>query len=78
MDLSDSITYNFGQAERGIALLIHNKNFESKYGTRNGDELDRRHLKKIFKELGFKILSFEDQKADEMLKIATDSKEPFF
>ncbi|VDI05141.1 Hypothetical predicted protein [Mytilus galloprovincialis] len=72
MDSSDSITYNFGQAERGIALLIHNKNFESKYGTRNGDELDRRHLKKIFKELGFKILSFEDQKADEMLKIATD------
>ncbi|XP_063447430.1 uncharacterized protein LOC134726961 isoform X2 [Mytilus trossulus] len=72
MDSSDSITYNFGQAERGIALLIHNKYFESKDGTRNGDELDRRHLKKIFKELGFKILSFEDQKADEMLKIATD------
>ncbi|XP_052068645.1 caspase-6-like isoform X1 [Mytilus californianus] len=73
MDSSDSIIYNFDKAERGIALLIHNKNFESEeLGTRNGDELDRRHLKKIFKDLGFKILSFEDQKADKMLKIAAD------
>lgn len=72
-DSSDSTIYKFGQAEKGIALLIHNENFV-KQSDRKGDEKDRENLKTVFKELGFKTLSFKNQNADEMLKIGADGK----
>ncbi|CAG2194584.1 CASP7 [Mytilus edulis] len=66
--------YNFNQKERGIALLIHNEYFlqSSGYQDRRGDDRDYRRMKKIFKRMGFKVCSFRDQTAKEMLRIADE------
>lgn len=66
--------YNFNQKERGIALLIHNEYFlqSSGYQDRRGDDRDYKRMKKIFKRMGFKVCSFRDQTAKEMLRIADE------
>ncbi|XP_063444348.1 uncharacterized protein LOC134724919 isoform X2 [Mytilus trossulus] len=66
--------YNFNHKERGIALLIHNEYFlrSSEYKDRPGDNRDYKRMKKIFKTMGFKVCSFRDQTAKEMLQLADE------
>lgn len=74
MDISDgSCSYNFDQKERGIALLINNRNFKTT-NNRKGDEIDQQNMIKLFDDLGFKTCSYEDQTADGMRVIATKRK----
>ena len=69
----ESNVYNFNYKERGIALLIHNEHFK-KLPPRPGDDTDRKHMKKVFKSMGFKVCSFKNLKKSQMLQLADDSK----
>ena len=74
MDPINADTYNFNKEERGIALLFHNEFFQRKsmYKDRSGDDIDYKHMKKIFKILGFKVCSFRNKTSKEILQIATE------
>ena len=74
MDPINADKYNFNKEERGIALLFHNEHFKKtlSYDDRRGDKIDYKHMKKIFKMLGFKVCSFRDKTKKEILQIATE------
>lgn len=67
-------TYDFTEKKRGIALLIHNEFFlpSSYFPDRPGDDKDYKHMKKLFKGLGFKVCSFRNKTKSEILQIVED------
>lgn len=77
MDPINDDKYNFNKEERGIALLFHNEFFQrkSRYKNRPGDNIDYKHMKKIFKMLGFTVCSFRDKTRKQILQIAREVAE---
>ena len=72
-DVVDTKTiYKMSRAPRGIAIIINNKNFLSSTGMdpRNGTDVDRDALEKLFKSLKFGVKIFNDVTTDGIKQIA--------
>ena len=68
--------YKMSCATRGIAVIINNKNFLRSSGMdkypRNGTDVDRDALEKLFKSLQFEVRIHNDVKKYDIRKIAKD------
>ncbi|XP_067055298.1 uncharacterized protein [Acropora muricata] len=76
-DVVDTETiYKMSRAPRGIAIIINNKNFLRSSGMdkypRNGTDVDRDALEKLFEYLKFKVTIYNDVTADRMKQIAQE------
>ncbi|CAG2207841.1 unnamed protein product [Mytilus edulis] len=62
--------YNFGYAKRGIALLIHNEEYDpnSDFNDRLGDNIDFKHMLEIFKELGFDVRPYRNLTSTDIIE----------
>ena len=74
-DAEESV-YNFNHEKRGIALLIHNEEFDrdSGYKHRPGDTGDFERMKEIFRSLGFDVLPYRNLTAQQILNEAKKGK----
>ena len=63
--------YRMSRAPRGIAIIINNKNFLRSSGMdkRNGTDVDRDALEKLFKSLMFKVRIYNDVTTDGIRRI---------
>ncbi|XP_067671261.1 caspase-3-like [Haliotis asinina] len=72
--------YDFSYPQRGLAVIINNETFCSNSGMnkRPGSSYDAKDLKAVFKQMGFKVKSYTDLTADQMVlklkKIAANLK----
>lgn len=68
--------YKMTSTPRGIAVIISNKNFLESSGqhfsAREGTEVDREALKRLFKMLQFKVEIYNDQTTAEMRRVAVE------
>jgi hypothetical protein len=66
--MGDEFSYNFNNDRRGIALLIHNEEFDrhSGYKDRPGDKGDFERMAEIFNRLGFEVHPHRNLTAIEM------------
>lgn len=66
--------YNFGYAKRGIALLIHNEEYDpnSDFNDRLGDNIDFKHMLKIFKKLGFDVRPYRNLTSTDIIEKAEE------
>lgn len=72
--LDTTTLYKMTSTPRGIAVIINNKNFLESSGqhlsSRDGTEVDREALKRLFKKLQFKVEVYNNQTKAEMRRIA--------
>lgn len=70
------MSYNFNNKRRGIALLIHNEEFDpnSGYKHRPGDTGDFDRMCEIFTELGFDLHAYRNLTAEEIWIVADEGK----
>ena len=76
-DVVDTKTiYKMSRAPRGIAIIINNKNFLSSSGMdkypRNGTDVDRDALEKLFESLKFEVKIYNDVTTDGIKQIAQE------
>ena len=68
--------YKMSRAPRGIAIIINNKNFLRSSGMdkypRNGTDVDRDALEKLFKYLNFEVRIYNDVTTDGICRIAQE------
>lgn len=66
--MGDEFSYNFNNDRRGIALLIHNEEFDKRsgYKDRPGDTGDFERMMEIFHKLGFQVHPHRNLTATEM------------
>lgn len=69
------MNYNFNNTRRGIALLIHNEEFNpySGYKNRPGDTGDYQRMCEIFRELGFVLHNHRNLTAEELWRAANEA-----
>ncbi|XP_071108261.1 caspase-3-like [Haliotis cracherodii] len=65
----DEDVYDFTYPQRGLAVIINNEKFHSKSGMnkRPGSSCDAMDLKMVFKQMGFKVKSYTDLTAEQMV-----------
>lgn len=57
-------TYNTKGKNRGKVMVINNIKFLQEKQERKGAEMDEKHIKKLFKDMGFEVESYRDLKRD--------------
>lgn len=69
--------YKMSKRQRGLCLIINNKNFRNSDAgyNRKGSEIDERNLKELFKELSFTVHVKNDLTADQMRQVAREFAE---
>ena len=72
----DKYTYNMNHKERGLFIIINNRRFDSStgMGERSGTDMDAANLYQRFKELGFQVLSYNNLKRGQMLKVLSEGQ----
>ena len=74
--LDTSTMYRMNRSTRGIAVIINNKDFLKSSGQhlspRNGTDVDRDALRKLFKNLQFKVEVYNNQTKAEIRRIAVE------
>ncbi|XP_075466598.1 caspase-3-like [Ascaphus truei] len=63
--------YRMDYQEKGLCLIINNKNFHSstRMGIRNGTDADAQRLNGTFRALGFQVKIFNDQKCSDIFRL---------
>ena len=74
--LNTATMYQMTSTPRGIAVIISNKNFLESSGqhfsSREGTEVDREALKRLFKMLQFKVVIYNNQTKAEIRRVAVE------
>ena len=64
--------YKMSKRQRGLCLIINNKNFHDAEANRKGSEIDERNLEELFEELSFTVHVKNDLNADQMRQVAEE------
>ena len=68
--------YNMNYQQRGMAIIINNRKFDSKTGMneRSGTDVDAAQLYQKFKMLEFNVQMHNNQTCGNMLRLVTEGK----